>query len=84
MCALWEEAHLRQIGEGDVAVLIQDGGQVRQVQGEGEKCAAAALALLQPLFAGREQQRLLLQQGGLSIGAGLPAAAANDALGWTN
>lgn len=46
LCALREEAHLWQIGEGDVAVLIQDGGQVRQVQGEGEECAATALALL--------------------------------------
>lgn len=47
-----EEAHLGQIGEGDVAVLVQDGGQVGQVQGEGEERAAAALALLQPLLAG--------------------------------
>lgn len=59
LCALGEEAHLRQVGEADVAVVVQDGGQVRQVQGEGEEGAAAALALLQPLLAGREQQGLL-------------------------
>lgn len=54
------------------------------MQGEGEERAAAALALLQPLLAGREQQRLLVQQGGFAVGEGLPAAAPSAALGWTD
>lgn len=60
LCTLREKAHLGQIGEGDVAVLVQDGGQIGEVQREGEECAAATLALLQPLLAGWQQQRLLL------------------------
>lgn len=79
-----EEAHLRQVGKGDVAVLVQQGGQVGQVQGEGEERAAAALALLQPLLASRQQQHLLVQQGGLAVGVGLPAAAPGGALGRTD
>lgn len=78
--ALREEAHLCQVGEGDVAVIVQEGGQVGQVQGEGEERAAAALALLQPLLAGREQECLLVQQGGLAVGEGLPTAAPGAAL----
>lgn len=58
--ALGEEAHFGQIGEGDVTVFIQDGGQVGQVQGEREECAAAIPALLQPLLPCHEQQGLLV------------------------
>lgn len=54
------------------------------MQGEGEEGTAAALALLQPLLAGREEQSLLLQQGGLPIGASLPTAASGAALDWTD
>lgn len=82
--ALREEAHLGQIGEGDVAVLVQEGGQVGQVQGEGEERAAAAPALLQPLLAGREQQRLLVQKRGFAVGEGLPPPAPSAALGRTD
>lgn len=79
-----EEAHLRQIGEGDVSVLVQVGGQVGQVQGEGEQHAAAPLALLQPLLSGREQQHLLVQQRGFTVVEGLAAAATVAALGRTD
>lgn len=82
--ALGEEVQLGKIGEGDVTIFVQDGRQVGQVQGEGEERAAAALALLQPLLAGREQQSLLLQQGGFAVGTGLPAAAPGEVLGWTD
>lgn len=47
--ALGEETQLRQVGEGDVAVVVQERGEVGQVQGEGEEGAAAeapGLALL--------------------------------------
>lgn len=84
LSALREEAHLGQIRESNVAVIVQEGGQVGQVQGEGEERAATPLALLEPLLAGREQQRLLIQQGRLAIGEGLPTAAPRAALGWTD
>lgn len=54
------------------------------MQGEGEERAAPALALLQPLLAGWQKQRLLLQQSGFMVGAGLPAAAPSTALDWTD
>lgn len=86
LCALRQEAHLRQVGEGDVAVLVQDGRHVRQVQGERKERAAApdaaasgAAHLLQPLLAGREQQRLLVQQRCAALSDGLTAATAGTA-----
>lgn len=57
---LREEAHFGQIGEGDVTVFVQDRGQVGQVQGEGEECAAMIPALLQSLLSCHEQQGLLI------------------------
>lgn len=70
--ALREEAHLGQIGEAEVTVLVQDGGQVWQVQGEGEERPASSLALLQTLFPSSEQEGLFFQQGGFAVSAGLP------------
>lgn len=81
LSALWQEAHLRQVGEAEVPVLVQDGRQVGQVQGEREERAAAhPAALLQPPLAGRQQKRPLGQQGRLAIRAGLLAAAAGAVL----
>ena len=59
--ALGQEAQLRQVGEGDVAVVVQKRGEVGQVQGEGEEGARAGLAL-EPLLARRQQQGSLLDR----------------------
>lgn len=53
MHALREQADLGQVGKGKVAILIQKGRQVREVQGEGEE--GATLPGVQPLFAGGQQ-----------------------------
>lgn len=63
---------VRSIGEAEVTVLVQDGGQVWQVQGEGEERPASSLALLQTLFPSSEQEGLFFQQGGFAVSAGLP------------
>ena len=84
MRAFREKAHFRQIGEGDVTVIVQDGGEVGQVQGEGEERASMALALLKPLLACREQQHLFIQQGSFAVGEGLTVQLPAAALGWTD
>lgn len=84
MQAFGEEAQLGEVGEAQVTVLVQQRGQIGEVEREGEERAASAAALVQPLLTGREKKSLLLQQGGFTIGLGLTAPAARGGFGRTD
>lgn len=72
--ALRQEAHLGQIREREVAVFVQNGGQIGEVQRDGEQPTPMRFvsALFQTLFTRGQQQRLFLQQRGFPVSPGLP------------
>lgn len=84
MQTLGQEAQLREVGEGQVSVVVQERGQVGQVEGEGEQRAAAAPLLVQPLFAGGQEERLFFQQRGFTVRLCLSAPAACRGFGGTD
>lgn len=83
MQTLGQEAQLGEVGEGQVTVVVQERGQVGQVEGEGEQRAAAPL-LVQPLFAGGQEERLFFQQRGFTVGLCLTPPAACRGFGGTD
>lgn len=83
MQTLGQEAQLGEVGEGQVTVVVQERGQVGQVEGEGEQRAAAPL-LIQPLFAGGQEERLFFQQRGFTVGLCLTPPAARRGFGGTD